>query len=91
MTHRSVEHSTIVLERTYDASPARVFAAWSDKEALLRWGNPGEGWVTGMDRFDFRVGGFTTSWFGPRTATGSSAKRSISTSCRVSASCRLAP
>ena len=65
MTERSVEHSTIVLERTYDASPHRVFAAWSDKEALLRWGNPGEGWVTGMDRFDFRVGGSSTSWFGP--------------------------
>ena len=66
MTHRSVEHSTIVLERTYDASPARVFAAWSDKEALLRWGNPGEGWVTGMDRFDFRIGGASSSWFGPK-------------------------
>ena len=44
MTERSVEHSTIVIERNYDASPARVFAAWSTKEALLRWASPGEGW-----------------------------------------------
>ena len=29
MTERSVDHSTIVIERSYDASPARVFAAWS--------------------------------------------------------------
>ena len=64
MTERSVVHATIVLERTYSASPARVFAAWSNKEALLRWGNPGDGWVTSMDRFDFRVGGGETSRFG---------------------------
>ena len=38
MTERSTNHSTIVIERTYDASPSRVFAAWSDPEALLRWG-----------------------------------------------------
>ena len=44
MIERSVNHSTIVIERTYDASPSRVFAAWSDPEALLRWGSPGEGW-----------------------------------------------
>ena len=64
MTERSVVHATIVLERIYSASPARVFAAWSNKEALLRWGNPGDGWVTSMDRFDFRVGGGETSRFG---------------------------
>jgi uncharacterized protein YndB with AHSA1/START domain len=65
MTERSVEHSTIVLERTYDASPTRVFAAWSSKEALLRWGCPGGGWGSGIDHFDFRVGGGERSWFGP--------------------------
>lgn len=66
MTRRSVQHATIVVERTYDASPARVFAAWSDKDALLRWGNPGETWDNGYERFDFRVGGQDISWFGPR-------------------------
>jgi uncharacterized protein YndB with AHSA1/START domain len=54
MTERSVTHSTCVLERTYDAPPARVFKAWADKEAKSRWFGGGE-----ADRwdFDFRVGG----------------------------------
>lgn len=66
MTERSVQHATIVVERTYDASPARVFAAWSDKDALLRWGNPGDTWVMAYDHFDFRVGGGDVCRFGPR-------------------------
>src|SRR5690242_14499455 len=65
MTERSVKHSTIVLERTYAASPKRVFAAWSDPEALKRWGNPGEGWITSLDRFEFKVGGGETCSLGP--------------------------
>jgi uncharacterized protein YndB with AHSA1/START domain len=65
VTNRSTNHSTFTLERTYDAAPARVFAAWSDPEALLRWGTPGDGWVTRFDRFDFRVGGGELSRFGP--------------------------
>ena len=53
MNERSVEHAIFVVERRYDAAPARVFAAWSDHEAKARWfGSP-------EDRFelDFRVGG----------------------------------
>jgi uncharacterized protein YndB with AHSA1/START domain len=55
MTARSVTHSTWVLERTYAASPARVFGAWADKEAKAHWFGGGEA----PDRwdFDFRVGG----------------------------------
>ena len=30
MTERSTEHTTFVIERSYAASPARVFAAWAD-------------------------------------------------------------
>ena len=52
MTERSTNHSTIVIDRTYDASPSRVFAAWSDPEALLRWGSAGEGWESAIDRFE---------------------------------------
>ena len=65
MTDRSVNHSTIVIERTYDAPPARVFAAWSDPSVLLRWASPGESSATAFDRFDFRVGGGNVSRFGP--------------------------
>ena len=31
MTDHSVKHSTFTLERSYAASPATVFAAWSDR------------------------------------------------------------
>jgi len=53
MSERSVEHATFVVERRYDASPERVFAAWSDPEAKARW------FGSAKDRFelDFRVGG----------------------------------
>ncbi len=37
MTDRSVTHATFVVERRYDASPARVFAAWADPAAKARW------------------------------------------------------
>ena len=40
MTNRSATHSTFVIERTYDASPARVFAAWADKDAKAQWFGP---------------------------------------------------
>jgi uncharacterized protein YndB with AHSA1/START domain len=66
MTERSTNHSTIVIERTYDASPSRVFAAWSDPEALLRWGSAGDGWESAYDRFEFKVGGADVNRFGPK-------------------------
>ncbi len=37
MTERSVTHATFVVERSYEASPARVFAAWADPAAQARW------------------------------------------------------
>ena len=56
MSERSVEHATFVVERTYDASPARVFAAWADPAAKGRWfGDPDQG--AGEFELDFRVGG----------------------------------
>ena len=58
MTERSVTHSTFVLERTYDAPLARVWAAWSTREAKDRWfGGPIKGWTPLERVFDFRVGG----------------------------------
>jgi uncharacterized protein YndB with AHSA1/START domain len=56
MTQRSVTHATFVVERTYQASPARVFAAWADPAAKARWfGAPEEG--TSEFELDFQVGG----------------------------------
>ena len=57
MSKRSVTHATFVIERTYDASPARVFAAWSKPEAKARWFVGPEDWRKSDHTLDFRVGG----------------------------------
>jgi uncharacterized protein YndB with AHSA1/START domain len=55
MSGRSVEHGTFVIERSYEVTPAQVFAAWSDPEAKARWFGPDQG--SGEHRLDFRVDG----------------------------------
>jgi uncharacterized protein YndB with AHSA1/START domain len=50
-------HDTIILERTYEASPARVFAAWESVEARLRWSVPFETAGAAYDQAEFKVGG----------------------------------
>lgn len=62
---RTVVHDTIVVERTFNASPARVFAAWADPAARARWASPGREWVLAEDGDDFRAGGHEVSRFGP--------------------------
>lgn len=54
MSDRSAAHATFVIERDYEAAPARVFAAWADAEAKNQWFGAG-----GEQRheLDFRVGG----------------------------------
>jgi uncharacterized protein YndB with AHSA1/START domain len=54
MSDRSATHSTFVIERNYDASPARVFAAWTDAEAKGQWFGPGG---EKEHQLDFREGG----------------------------------
>ncbi|UXY13666.1 SRPBCC family protein [Chitiniphilus purpureus] len=66
MTARTVVHETLTFERSYPVSPARVFAAWSDQEALQRWGSPGADWEVTYERFDFFEGGGDMCRFGPR-------------------------
>lgn len=63
MTERSVKHATFVIERTYDASPARVFDAFADPAAKRRWFVEGEGWEIESFEFDFRPGGSEYSTF----------------------------
>ncbi len=53
MSDHSITHATFTLERTYGASPDRVFAAWADRATKARWfagGEPGY-------ELDFRPGG----------------------------------
>jgi uncharacterized protein YndB with AHSA1/START domain len=53
MTERSIAHGTFVLERTYPATPSRVFRAWSDPAIKRRWfGSGAEPKI-----FEFREGG----------------------------------
>jgi len=66
MPGRTVQHSTIVIERRYDASPARVFAAWADPAERSQWDVPGEDWEIAEHEQDFRVGGREASRFGPK-------------------------
>ena len=48
--------SAIVTTRTFDATPAQVFAAWTRPDLLSRWWGP-NGFTTTTHAFDFRVGG----------------------------------
>ena len=63
MTERSVTHATFTVERTYDASPARVFDAFADPAIKRRWFAEGEGWQVEEFKVDFRVGGSERSRF----------------------------
>jgi uncharacterized protein YndB with AHSA1/START domain len=66
MSKRTVKHDTIVVERSYKASPKRVFAAWADPNAHGLWKTPGEDWELAESENDFRVGGREMSRFGPK-------------------------
>ena len=54
---RSTAHDTFVIERTYDATPARAFKAWADPAAKARWFVGPPEWTLIERSLDFRVGG----------------------------------
>lgn len=54
--NRTVVHDTFVIDRTYAASPGRVFTAFADPSAKVRWfGEPVD--ENAPHEIDFRVGG----------------------------------
>ncbi|MGH2534654.1 MAG: SRPBCC family protein [Thermomicrobiales bacterium] len=65
MAERSVTHATFVVERTYDAAPARVFTAWADPAVKARWFAGPDEWGPGEFELDFRVGGREINRGGP--------------------------
>jgi uncharacterized protein YndB with AHSA1/START domain len=63
MTEHRVVHSTFAIERSYSASPARVFAAFSTQATKRRWFAEGKSSEGGEFQMDFRVGGRESSRF----------------------------
>ena len=61
-----VNHETLVFERRYDAPVGRVFDAFADPQARMRWGAPSPNTGLVYDSVDFRVGGFDVGRCGPR-------------------------
>lgn len=59
-------HDKIVMERIYNASPARVFAAWEGVEVRLRWSIPFPEAGAAYDQAEFRVGGLDIMRCGAR-------------------------
>lgn len=68
-----VAHGTFVLQRCYDAAPARVFRAWADPVAFRRWFVEAPGATIHDWVHDFRVGGAGGGRYrfgGPENDTG---------------------
>lgn len=53
----TIAHATLVMERTYNASASRVFAAWADVEARKRWSAPTDNIRIEYEAANFREGG----------------------------------
>ena len=74
MPERSVVHSTFTIERSYDRTPARVFAAWADPSLKSRWfGGGTDDTPMGLD-MDFRIGGYERDRGEPGAAPGYDAR-----------------
>lgn len=57
MKEQSVIHNTFVIERSYRATPERVFAAFADPAKKRRWFVEGDHHDVEEYEMDFRVGG----------------------------------
>jgi uncharacterized protein YndB with AHSA1/START domain len=65
MTKRSVTNATFVIEREYKATPAKVFAAFANRDSKVKWfGGPDE-WEKSNLQLDFRIGGKESVSGGP--------------------------
>lgn len=65
MTGRSTTHATFVIERDFEAPPAKVFDAFANPQSKARWFVRGEDGATSDYKLDFRVGGKESVSGGP--------------------------
>lgn len=63
MTASAAIQTSFNIDRFYAASPAEVFAAFSNAERKRRWFAEGDGWQVDEFTADFRVGGSERSRF----------------------------
>ena len=63
MQERTVTHNTFVIERSYPATPQRVFAAFSDPVKKRRWFMEGDEFEAISFEMNFCVGGRESSRF----------------------------
>jgi uncharacterized protein YndB with AHSA1/START domain len=57
MSQVPIVHDRFTIERVYEATPAEVFAAWSNPKLKARWFIGPESWRQTRRELDFRVGG----------------------------------
>lgn len=57
---RSVTHASFTITRRWNASPARVFAAFADETQKDKWFSGDGAWTKVERSFDFREGGIET-------------------------------
>ncbi|MGD0526593.1 MAG: SRPBCC family protein [Polyangiaceae bacterium] len=63
MSDQPVVHATFAIERTYAATPARVFAAFADPALKRRWFHPPSASASDEHALDFRPGGVEKTRF----------------------------
>ncbi len=61
LSDSEVRERTLVIERTFKASPERVFKAWTDPSVLIRWWGT-DAYQAPAPQLDVRVGG---AWRSP--------------------------
>ena len=66
MSQCSTNHTTFVIEQSYDVPPAVVFKAFADRDAKAKWFTSPPDWEREPGEFDFRVGGREVSGGGPK-------------------------
>ena len=57
MTHAQSKPQTLRLERTFDATPQQLWAAWTDPQQYAKWFNPAPGIDLVIHEFEVRPGG----------------------------------